>query len=25
VRERLERVPEPEADTAIAHDADQRP
>jgi ribosome-associated protein len=25
VRERLERVPEPEADTALTHDADQRP
>jgi ribosome-associated protein len=25
VREQLERVPEPEADTALSHDADQRP
>ena len=25
VREQLERVPEPEADTALTHDADQRP
>jgi hypothetical protein len=25
VRDKLEHVPEPEADTAIAHDADQRP
>jgi hypothetical protein len=25
VREQLERVPEPEADTAVTHDADQIP